>query len=116
MSVMTLTRPSWPWGFAARQATGGNGSCVEVAALFVSEVGSARCYGLPDAFNDMTRSFLLYPEGSAVVGLRLYSDYNCAGLAKTIRQYYAPSVLPTFPLDALSSCTYMTGWWPPPSR
>jgi hypothetical protein len=86
-----------------------------VAALFVSEVGTARCYGLPYEFNDMTRSFLLYPEGSAVVGLSLYSDYNCAGLAKDIRQFYAPSVLPTFPLDALSSCTY-DQMAPPPSR
>jgi hypothetical protein len=76
-------------------------------ATTASAVGSNYCYGVSAFFNDRMRSFMLYPEGSAVVGLRLFGDYNCnPAVSANMTQFFALTVDPVFPLDALSSCTY----------
>jgi hypothetical protein len=76
-------------------------------ARSASAVGSSHCYDVPIAFNDRMRSFMLYPEGSAVVGLRLFGDYYCnPAVSVNMTQFFSLTVESVFPLDELSSCTY----------
>jgi hypothetical protein len=76
-------------------------------ARSASAVGSNHCYDVPIAFNDRMRSFMLYPEGSAVVGLRLFGDYYCnPAVSVNMTQFFSLTVESVFPLDELSSCTY----------
>jgi hypothetical protein len=72
--------------------------------LASSSIRAGNCYPIPAEFNDQARSFLLYPQGSAAVGLRLYTDYGCMGANATVYKFYESYLPPPF-FRTLSSCT-----------
>jgi hypothetical protein len=83
----------------------GLGDCIEILAGSMTQVGHGYCYSVPQAFVGRAKSYQLFPNGNAAMGLRLSPNGNCGGDYVDMRRYYAPD-FPNFS-DPLSSCTYL---------